>query len=334
MKAAPLLLLAGAAVCFTLVIADEFSSGELYRGASSLRTDQTGASVWFEALAKLPGTHTERNYAPLDALQLNNSAIILLAVSPRELGDADFTDTIDTLAKAGRRVVIAINGSSREVIKPAKWNVELHSSSAGKSEDDDETEYFVPSADWHIFRKSAIDRTFGKGSVALISETDSFLNEAMRTSRDTPLLEWAAAKKPNIVFDESHLGSAQNGTVVGLLRRLRLQGFLAALIAASLLFVWRSSAPFPPVPELSEENLKLFGAGSGEALRNLLERRIPPSALIRACLDEWTRDFARRAGPDAVTEAEKAADAKAQPAEQWEKIRSTVYKSGKQTRTS
>jgi len=189
----------------------------------------------------------------------------------------------------------------------------------------------VPSADWRVFRKSAIDRTFGKGSVALISGTDPFLNEAMRTSRDTALLEWAASSKSNIVFDESHLGSAQTGTVMGLLHRLRLQGFLAALIAASLLFVWRSSAPFPPVPEPSDENLKLFGAGSGEALRNLLERRIPPSALIRACLDEWTRDFARRAGPDTVAEAEKTAAAKAQPAEQWQKIRSLV---GNQKRTS
>lgn len=327
MKAAPLLLLAGAAVCITLVIADEFSSGELFRNASSLRTDQGGASVWFEALAKLPGTHTERNYAPLDALQPESlqprdSAIVLLAVSPRQLGDADFTDMIDTLAKAGSRVVIAIDGASRDVIKPAKWNVELHSS----TNDDEETEYFVPSADWHVFRKSAIDRAFGKGTVALISGTDPFLNEAMRSNRDTALLEWASANKTSVVFDESHLGSAQTGTVMGLLRRLRLQGFLAALIAASLLFVWRSSAPFPPVPEPSDENLKLFGAGSGEALRNLLERRIPPSALIRACLDEWTRDFARRAGPDTVTEAEKAADAKAQPAEQWEKISRLVYK--------
>ena len=325
MKAAPVLLLAGAAIFFTLVIADEFSSGELYRGASSLRTDQIGASVWFEALAKLPGAHAERNYAPLEGLPPNNSAIVLLAVSPRQLGDADFTDTIDTLAKAGSRVVIAIDGASREVIKPAKWDVELHSSTSDK-DDDADTEYFVPSADWRIFRKSAIDRAFGKGSVALISETDPFLNEAMRTSRDTPLLEWASANKPDIIFDESHLGSAQTGTVVGLLRRLRLQGLLAALIAASLLFVWRSSAPFPPVPEPSDENLKLFGAGSGEALRNLLERRIPPSALIRACLDEWTRDFARRAGPDTVAEAEKAADAKNQPAEQWEKISRLVYK--------
>jgi len=68
MKAAPVLLLAAAAVCFTLVIADEFSSGELYRNASSLRTDESGASVWFEALAKLPGVRTERNYAPLEGL--------------------------------------------------------------------------------------------------------------------------------------------------------------------------------------------------------------------------------------------------------------------------
>ena len=330
MKAGPIILLAVAAVCFALALADQFSSGDLYQPFSSLRTDRDGSSAYFEALARTRA-RVERNYAPLDVLAAKDGAVLLLGVPLRRLEDKEFIDSLTTLAKPGRRIVITIAGSLSEVEKPKGWDIAIHHVSA-KDQDDDEDndpwpEYFEPSKYWRVFcmengHAAAVERMFGAGSVALVAATHPFLNLDLRDNRDIGLLEWAAGDRQLIVFDETHLGSSQSGTIMGLLRRFRLQGLLAALTSASLLFFWRSSAPFPPMPEPARDSgLKISGTGSGEALRNLLERRISPSALIQSCVQEWTRDFARRAEPQTVAEVSKAADEKARIVEQWEKIR-------------
>jgi hypothetical protein len=349
MKAWPIVLLAGAALCFALALADQLSSGDVYQRSSSLRTDRDGSSAYFEALAKTRA-RVERNYAPLDVLAAKGGAVLLLGVPPRDFGEDEFIDTLTALARAGSRIVITVYGSDTEVEKPKNWNIAIRHVASKKGNNDDEEdedaapwpEYFEPSTYWRVFRSEAgravaVERTFGAGSIALVAATHPFLNLALRDNRDLGLLEWATGDRPLIVFDETHLGSSQSGTIMGLLRRFRLQGLLAALGAASLLFFWRASAPFPPVPEAAQDSeRKISGTGSGEALRNLLERRISPSALIQACIQEWTRDFARRAGSQKVMEVSKAVDEKTPVVEQrvvdqWERIRGIVR--GVRTRT-
>jgi hypothetical protein len=354
MKLGPIVLLALAAVCFALLLADQLSSGDLYSRASSLRTDQQGSSAYFEALAR---THAkvDRNYAPVESLASSGEApkadVVLLGMHAVEFKQAEMVDAITALAKAGSRVVITLDGSYFEVIKPAHWDLEMRpvpreKKKDGDSDDENDTdndiawpEYIAPARDWRVAKSEAgkavaVERAFGKGEIALIAATQPFLNEDLRTSRDIELLEWAAGNRQEILFDESHLGSAEGGTVMGLLRRFRLQGLMAALIAAALLFVWRASMPFPPVPDAADDTVnatpRLFGTGSGEALRNLLERRIPRASLVKVCVAEWERDFARRAGEQAVREATQAAAENAPEAERWEKIRGIV----RGTRTS
>jgi len=348
MKFGPIVLLALAALCFALLLADQLSSGDLYSRASSLRNDQEGASAYFEALAKTH-PHVARNYAPVESLSSSGEAptadVLLLAMHAIQFKQAEIVDAITALARAGSRVVITLDGSYFEVVKPAHWDLEMRrvprqrKNDADDNNGDDDTgivwpEYFAASPDWRVQKSEsghpvAVERTFGKGQIALIAATQPFLNAGLRSSRDIELLEWAAGNKQQILFDESHLGSSEGGTVMGLMRRFRLQGLMAALIAAALLFVWRASIPFPPVPDTADDNPRLFGTGSGEALRNLLERRIPRASLVNVCVSEWQRDFARRVGEQAVQEATQAAAENAPETERWEKIRGIVR--GKRT---
>jgi hypothetical protein len=332
-KIGPVLLLAIAALCLAFAIADQMSSGNVYGKGSSLRTDREGASAYFEALANTR-TGVSRNYAPLDSLDVRNAGIMLLGVPPQEFGNPEFIDSVTALAKAGNRILIAVDGSVSEVQKPGGWELAVRAV-ANENADDDEDDtawpvYFEPSSRWRVTRSLqdhavVVERAFGAGGIALVASTRPFLNLALRDARDIDLLQWGLGDNPTIVFDESHLGSTQSGTIMGLVRRLRLQGFVAALVVASLLFFWRSSVPFPPVEVTQSFTLpELRGMTSAEAIRNLLERRIPPPALIPACVSEWARDFGRRAGPEAVAKAAEAAAAKEPPAQQWNKIRGII----------
>ena len=336
MKAGPFLLLAAAAVCFGLALADQYSSGELYRRASSLRTDQEGSSVWFEALAKT-GIHVDRNYAPLDALQPGSSALILLGVAPGTLNGKETADAIEKLAKSGSRVTLTLEGSLFQPAKVKTWDLEI--APTKKQDDDDENNdedgrewrnHFVVGSTWSVIREQldkpvVIERKFGTGVVAISAATAPFLNQSLQEDRDLALLNWAIAGKDTVIFDESHLGSTQSGTIVGLIRRFRLQGVAAALFIASLLFVWRASVPFPPVADDGQDMPAPAGTTSGDALSNLLERRIPPAKLISVCVQEWSRDFSRRAGQETVREASKVAEEKGPDTERWERVRSIVH---------
>ena len=111
---------------------------------------------------------------------------------------------------------------------------------------------------------------------------------------------------------------------MALMRRFRLQGVALALFIASLLFVWRASVPFPPVPKTTSAISFKPGTSSRDALRNLLERRIAPSNVLRVCVDEWSRDFSRRTGSEAAREASRIADEQGSDPDRWEKIRAIV----------
>jgi hypothetical protein len=338
MKAGPLLLLAGAGLCFGLALADQLSSGDLYRRASSLRTDRDGISVWYEALAKT-GVNVERSYSPLETLQATNAAVILAGVLPADLSEKDTVEALENLAKSGARVTVLLDGTLSSTATVKAWNLEIRSAGKSQAEDEESEDaswryQFVASSSWRIVRLQSgkpvvLERNFGAGAMAIAAATQPFLNLSLRENRDVVLLNWALGGKKRAIFDESHLGSAQYGTIVGLIRRFRLQGMAAALLAASLLFVWRSSVPFPPVPESAAAGTLSAGAGSSDALRNLLERRVPPGKLIAACVQEWLKDFSRRIGSQAAQEIAGIAEERGPDAERWERIRAIVR--GKRT---
>ena len=331
MKAGPLILLAVACVCFAFALADQFSSGDVYARGSSLRTDREGASVWFEALEKT-GVRSERNYAPLDTLKASGSAVLLFGISPSSLEEKETVDGFERLAKSGARVSLLLDGSPLKEVNIRAWGLEIHA--AGKDDDDDDEDTsrwrseFVVAQDWRVIRAQlnkpvVVERTFGKGTIAIAAATWPFLNQNLRENRDIALLNWAVAGSNRVIFDESHLGSARGGTIVGLMRRFRLQGVAAALLLASLLFVWRSSVPYPPVAEPGEKSAD--GTAASDALRNLLESRVAPGGLVGVCAKEWSRDFSRRVGREKAEAVLQIADEKIPETERWEKIRSVLH---------
>jgi hypothetical protein len=160
----------------------------------------------------------------------------------------------------------------------------------------------------------------------LIGTSYPLTNEALREARDTAWLNAVFGDAPRIVFDETHLGSVESGTIMGLARRFRLQGVLAVAIACALLFIWQSSAPFPPERSSpAGDDIRLFAASAGEGLRNLLAHHIPANRLIGACVAEWRKDRGRLAPADQLARLESIAAQKyTHPIAQWREIRATL----------
>jgi len=334
MKAAPLVILAGAAVCLAIAMADQYSGGDVYSEGSSLRTDRQGASVWLEALQKT-GVTTARSYTPLNSAPTTGT-ILVLNYSPATLARKENTEVLEKIARAGARVFISMDDYLSTTEKIKAWDLEVQPDKKPEErsldEDDEPAQWrnhLVASSSWHVFRSLsgqpiASERTFGKGSIAIAADTKPFLNLALRDNRDIALLDWARGPNQSVIFDESHLGSVEQGSIVGLMKRFRLQGVALTLFLASLLFVWRASVPFPPVPQTTADISFKPGTSSGDALRNLLGRRIAPSNLLRVCVDEWSRDFSRRAGSEAAREASRIADEQGADPDRWEKVRAVV----------
>jgi len=149
---------------------------------------------------------------------------------------------------------------------------------------------FIPDEEaWKTVRSiesepQVIERQIGEGSIVLIAESYRFSNEGLRKNRDTELLTLALGGRGHIVFDEYHLGTAQTGSVGGLLRRYKLTWAAGALIVLGLLFVWRNSSSLLP-PASEPAGAAVEGRDSVAALGSLLRRGVPRSGLPAAALE-------------------------------------------------
>jgi hypothetical protein len=109
---------------------------------------------------------------------------------------------------------------------------------------------------------------------------------------------------------------------MALARRFRLQGVIAVALVCGLLFIWRSSAPFPPERAAAiGSDTRLAAASAGEGLRNLLAQHIPVDRVVSVCVAEWSKDRGRLAAPDTLAQMEAIAGRKTHPAVEWREIR-------------
>ncbi len=184
-------------------------------------------------------------------------------------------------------------------------------------------EELVPSRSWlaledtdgewkTIYRREGhpviMERSFGRGSIVLSSDTYYLSNEALQGNRRPGLLTWTAGDPGLIIFDETHLGVALKPGVASLIRRYRLHGFVFGLALLAGLFVWKSTAGFlPPYREGSPGPgpVQTPGRDSHSAFVNLLRRNIHPRELLRACLGEWEISFPQ-AGKEPGQRVERA----------------------------
>jgi hypothetical protein len=136
-----------------------------------------------------------------------------------------------------------------------------------------------------------IERSYGKGSIVLSSDSFFLSNEAMKKERYPNLLSWLCGPHRKIVFDETHLGVSKSPGIATLLRKYGLVPFLLSLIALALLAIWKQAARLVPVYEEEEKATVDAGKDAFTGFTNLLRRNIPPDRLLPACLEEWKRSF-------------------------------------------
>jgi hypothetical protein len=136
-----------------------------------------------------------------------------------------------------------------------------------------------------------IERSYGKGSIILSSDSFFLSNEAMKSNRYPRLLSWLCGAHRRIVFDETHLGVSRSPGVAALLRKYGLAPFFISLMALALLAIWKQCARFVPAWEEDEQPVVDARKDSFTGLTNLLRRNIPADDILNACLEEWKRSF-------------------------------------------
>ena len=121
-----------------------------------------------------------------------------------------------------------------------------------------------------------IERSYGKGSIVLSSDSFFLSNEAMKNKRYPQLLSWLCGTHRKIIFDETHLGVSKSPGIATLLRKYGLAPFFISLIVLALLAIWKQSARLVPVYEEEERASVDAGKDAFTGFTNLLRRNISP----------------------------------------------------------
>jgi hypothetical protein len=302
------LMLCALAIVFAIGLFQIFRirlvTGDLYPEWSSLRSDPDGTRVLFDSLAATGRVLSVRKYKPLAQSPERNATILFLGYSPTSLMDASNSDLdgFEQSARSGNRLVFAMNPEQwsrppkQEADSPLakKWGVAI--GRVPSNPDDDIKLFFAKAGDWtqDVIEKGrplVIERNFGSGSIVLTASSNVFANENLASDRNSALLVRLFGGSARVVFDESHLGVQETGSVLGLVHKYRLDGALWGLLAVAVVFVWNHAAGFPP-PEPRHATATI-GHDSRTGLAQLLRRQIPAGRVIDVCVSEWERTNTR-----------------------------------------
>jgi hypothetical protein len=281
------LLAAGLAWGVVYLFNLQFESGDVYPEYSSLRADPLGSKLLFDTLARIPGVTVSRNFTALDELEPGTTVLLL---GWRPAGLAEDAGTLRKTAERGVRVVAAMD--SRDYPRPGvlskSWGLPL---ALDREARHSHPLYFPEARDWTVVDRVgpkilALEKSFGKGSVALWSESDDFANESTAAGDRFETVARALGPNRQVVFDERHFGIAESGSVIALARRFRLTGLGLGLGLCAALLLWRNASAFPP-PAGASPREQLMGRTSHSGLVTLLRRNISRNQLAAACWDEW-----------------------------------------------
>ena len=313
-----LLLLAGFVVIAVALLETAFSRSNAYPPYSSLRSDPVGAKALFESLREVPSLSVERNRLRRLTGQ-PATTYLFLGIHPGALRNATKTklEQWEGIARAGGRVVLGATPvepltaprtgpfaaslpAQYEVEKRwgirTRWMVDRQERFPAKMPRRSAFSLEIPEMSAWTCRASsaagdceAVERSFGRGSLVLLTQTFSLSNEGLQKP-DGNLVAWVVGRSARVVFDEEHLGLVETGSVGALIRRYRLAGAMLVLALLGVLFVWRQAGHFlPERPVSARAAARSLHASTG--LVNLLRRHITRNRLIAACLQEWRRSL-------------------------------------------
>ena len=309
---------------------------------SSYRTLPAGTSVLYEALRRSPGMTADRNIQPLGTVHFNDAAVLLLGILPISLiGDGPWFADMEELAGKGNRVIIGLLPHRTRFIQPEKdqledalqrWNIRLafvHRTDVRDDEEDQLTPgwpmYFAQSKGWDNIRSEngkpvVIRKTLGKGSIVLMTNSFLLTNAALVEDRQTAFLSNLIGPVHRTVFDETHFGIEETGSIAALARRYRLQGLVLGLVLVASLFIWKSAAGFPPLWDRLQPVQVAKGEDSASAFLNLLRRNIRRDDILATCVEEWRKMYRRKAGGRLRTAIDLAESGRKTPAQTYAQI--------------
>lgn len=268
-------------------------SAEYYPPYSSLRLDERGTTILYESLEQSGAYRVTRSFLPLDQLHTANADILLIGVWPiaLEARSEPLWSSFENLASHGNRVLVGLSDSVFDVKDTSaltrhglsfQWVPVSGSQKATHRR-------FRTSNAWQVMRQDAlgieaIERGYGSGSLILLADSDLFLNRMLAQSPDSTFLLSLLGSKQEVIFNESHLGIVETGSVIGLARHYHLDGLLWGLLLLAGFFLWRNIPSFPPRLAESTGNAVSW-EGSFVAFRRLLEKSLPSADLLNYCVE-------------------------------------------------
>jgi hypothetical protein len=325
----------------TSIVQDRAKQGGSYPVFSSYRTLPEGTSVLYEALRHSPGMTADRNIQTLGAAHFQNAAVLMLGVSPVLLnGDGQWFNDMEGLADNGNRVIIGLLPRRTRFIQPAnnqledalkRWNIRLdfvRQTDFRDAEDENLTPgwpmYFSRAKGWDTLREEngkpvVIERAWGKGTIVLMTNSFLLTNAAMVEDRQTTFLSNLIGPVHQTIFDETHFGLEETGSIAALARRYRLQGLVLGLVLVALLFIWKNAAGFPPVSGMRPTQA-VIGEDSAAAFLNLIRRNIRRDDILSTCVEQWSRMYQRKAGSSLQTAIDLAESGRKNPAQTYAEI--------------
>jgi hypothetical protein len=305
-------------------------SGEIYPPYSSLRADPVGTKALYESLAELNELQVSRLYRPRRLIS-PGSTLLVLGLGPvawDEISQKTLTEYENLVTKGGRLILafVPVYSPKKKLEYPLlkdRWGVMFKYRDHDDSEENDIPRqsdlYFEFGKEWKVTESEGddddpilIERQFGQGTIALLSQSYSLSNEGLRESRDAAFISNLLYNNPTISFDENHFGIQETGSVTTLMRKYHLEPAVGVLILTALLFLWRSASSLVP-PARSGRKDAVAGRDAQEGMVSLLERSVPEKDLLSTCYSEWARtaagnrranilqaEIARRAGEPLV----------------------------------
>jgi hypothetical protein len=152
-----------------------------------------------------------------------------------------------------------------------------------------------------------VERSFGRGTVVMASDSYFLSNEALWKARHADVLAWFVGPAKHVVFDEAHLGVVEESGMAVLLRKYRLYGVVGALVVLAGLFIWKNAVSL--VPPHADEARKgiVVGKDAASGFVNLLRRNIPPPKILDVCFEEWTKTIGH-GGKHTIASVDRASE--------------------------